>query len=447
MAAVSVQATFTQSEKAAVVAYWSTPDRYTIDAPETAAKKGPWQVRLTPEGSLWLWNYNKVRGIGKLSPSRDPAPQNAQQQTWEKWIEAKVAFDRWSAERTAAEANWQVLGGEKAKIAAAPADPGPAPQEMIDLAGDPPRFAAAVAPLRYTIRFEPGVQYVYTDQVPMRPRFAYFRFAQGVQHFGVPVKQVPADELDRLLSEAGISSSEGRVMRSVSMLEGGFESVNTYDTGYLSVGLIQFATLSGGAGSLGGVLQRMKASTPDAFETEFRRYGVDVTDTGALNVVDPATGAELVGAEAVMKIIDDKRLTAVFQRAGALSRAFRVAQLQVAKDRYLPSNDTITLTVDGQTISGKVSDFIVSEAGMATLMDRKVNTGTTDPLTATVQRFANERKIQSLADLIPFEREIVTLLKYRKDYLLDTSLTQPTETVTRVFNSTSRSGTRRGRRH
>lgn len=442
---------FSPDERAAVVAFWSESGRYVVDAPD-AAKKGPWQVRLTPEGSQWLWSYNHARGLGKVNPTKDATAQNPQQQVWEKWIDAKIAHDRWRAECAADLANAEFLHLPPPELPAEPEAPGVAPQDLIDLAGDPPAFAASVAPMRYTVHFgdasDAASTFVYNDQVSMRPRYAYFRFPQGVMASGVPVKQMPASDLSSLLGDAGISETEGHVMRAVSMLEGGFESINTYDTGYVSVGLIQFACGQAGGGSLGAVLLRMKTDQPDAFQSDFRKYGVDVTPTGQFDVLDPSTGAELVGSDAVRKIIEDKRLTAVFQRAGAQSRPFRIAQLRVAKDQYLPANDPIALTVNGMPVTGKIGDFIKSEAGLATLMDRKVNTGTTDPLTSVAQKFADQLKIQSIADLAPHEKEIVEAVQYRKNYLTDSSLTQPDEPVTRVFTDlTSRHGSRNGRKH
>ena len=42
---------------------------------------------------------------------------------------------------------------------------------------------------------------------------------------------------------------------------------------------------------------------------------------------------------------------------------------------YWPADDPITITVDGKMLTGKVADVVTSEAGLATLFDRKVNRG------------------------------------------------------------------------
>jgi len=97
---------------------------------------------------------------------------------------------------------------------------------------------------------------------------------------------------------------------------------------------------------------------------------------------------------------------------------------------FMPDRDPITLQVGSRTVTGVVGDFVKSEAGMAVLMDRKVNTGKLDPLVTNLADLANELNIQSLAELAPYEHDIISAVKYRKDYLLETGLTQPTKSPT-----------------
>ena len=211
---------------------WNEPGRYTVSAPPEAAKSGPWQVRLTPEASAWFLAYQRAVGAAKAPPTVDAAASAPETKGWEEWVQAKLAHDRWSAQRAADLANSLVLAGQYVTSAAAePPSPGPIPPALAALAGNPPPFAAAVSPLQYTVEFEPGDTYRYQDQVAMRPRFAYFRWAKGTVAYGTPLKDVPAEELQVLFEAAGFSSSEQRVMGAVSKLEGGFDAVNTYDTG------------------------------------------------------------------------------------------------------------------------------------------------------------------------------------------------------------------------
>jgi hypothetical protein len=62
---------------------------------------------------------------------------------------------------------------------------------------------------------------------------------------------------------------------------------------------------------------------------------------------------------------------------------------------------------------------------MATLFDRKVNRGTISPFSDVLAKVMAERNLTRVADAAAYEREIVTALKYRADFLADPSLEQP----------------------
>lgn len=415
---------FADDERKAIMDFWATPGRYSADAPTDAPKKGVWQVRLTPAGSVWLWNLTK----GKKIPPTQVATAQPQ---WESWIAAKVKHDRWEALRTARAANLEVMGQElPAPDANTPLDepplPGPMPADLQTAQGPAPSFAEAIAPLEHKIAFE-DLSLTYQDNVRMSPRYAYYRSPSGVQSMGAAVKTMSPTALNGLFRLAGIDEGCARVMRSVSILEGGFDSVNTYDTGYVSVGFIQFASLKEGAGSLGAVLKSFKAADPDKFATDFHRFGVDVDDSGHLVVVDPTSGALAIGADANNRIIEDKRLIAVFGRAGKLSDGFCAAQVRAAKQIYWPSDDRVIVLLHGQPTPIRVGDFICSEAGLATLFDRKVNTGRIDALAEAASKVALAQGIGTVTDLAKYEKPIVAMIRYRKDYLADPDLSQPAE--------------------
>lgn len=424
-AASAAKRFFDASETQRIKAFWEEDGRYTIAAPPNHRERGLWQVRLTPEGSLWLRQYSRSRGLGKTPPNQVAGAQNSDQQVWESWINAKILFDRSLAALEARRRNVEQLGVAMPALSDV-ANPGPAPESLVAQVGSPPPpFAECVAPMLHTVVFEDGGKHSWQDHPDMRPRFEYYRFREGVMDGGTPMRRLPEAEVNDLLSRAGIDSSLRRVLAAVSLLEGGFDSINTYDTGFVSVGFIQFASLSAGAGSLGRVLLRQKRDNPDSFERDFQRYGLDVTPEGVLVALDLATGEERLGPAANAEIIEDKRLIAVFQRAGRLSAPHRVSQLRVAVDEYHPANDNVMLTVDGRIFTGKVGEIIRSEAGLATLMDRKVNTGKLDPLVQVLTRVAQREKITRFADLADHEWEIVTAMRWRKSYLEDTTLTKP----------------------
>lgn len=434
---------FNPSEKERILAYWNEPGRYETRQPSSL--KQPWAVRYTPEGSLWLWAYNNKRGYGKIFVV--PAPRNEQEKQWEDWIENKIAYDKWLAQR-AANAENAKLGLKVDPAGAEPQLPGAIPESLRMLVGDAPEFVLAVQPKQHDVTFHDGLKISLVDNPAMKHRYPYYRAAEGVMHGGTALSKMPGSEIDDLFSAAGITPSARKVMNAVSKLEGGFDSVNTYDTGYVSVGFIQFACLSRGAGSLGAVLLRQKANDAASFDSDFRQYGLDVKEDGTLVVLNLEDGQEVEGFFAAKQIIKDKRLIAVFQRAGRLSKPFRIAQLQEAKNQYFPDEETFSLKLGGQTVNVKVADIVRSEAGLATVMDRKVNLGKITPLPSVAQSVIDQYGIKSLDQLVKYEREIVEGVRFRKDYLQDGSLTQPAAVPASGRSKpspASRKSTRKGR--
>jgi hypothetical protein len=462
---------FEPRERDAILTYWNAPGRYEVA--DDLRANSPYLVRQTADGSRWQWNYDALRGVGKgagkvaRAKSIDPA--------WEPWVRAKVAYDYALASQAALTANLKFrgtasVGGDDTQTELNLADPGPMPATLAAYLPPAPPFAQCVVAKRYVVRFEAGLpassavenldpasvglpapkvegsagQYEYLDQVQLKPRNSYFRFENGVQRAGIAVKNLDPAVVKDLATRAGLTDTEARVMRAVSMLEGGFESVNTYDTGFLSVGLIQFAAQSTGSGSLGAVLRRLREDDPEAFQADFRQFGIDVTDDRLLVALDLRSGEEKVGPDAVATIIDDKRLTAVFQRAGERCDAYRLAQLKVAKEWYFPADDTVKFQVDGNAVSMRVGDIVRSEAGLATLMEQKVHKGSYPALGPTLTAVANEYRVLSPAQLVGLEAIVVQRMKDRMDFLQDPTLSQPP--VPAASGLTSRHGTRQGRR-
>lgn len=415
---------FSADETAEILRYWAEPGRYRSSVPKDFERNGIWQVRLTVEGSTWLWGYDRLRGKGK-APTTAKLPEAEVLASWERWVDAKVARDRAAAQLAANQWNEMVIEGYVGpKVEDAP-DPGPVPASLLAFAGNPPTMANAVVPMHHEIVFAGGEAIVYMDNPKMQPRYAYYRWPEGVQSFGSRVADLKREELDAIFLGANIGASDQKVMLAVSPLEGGFDSVNTYDTGFVSVGFIQFASLKEGGHSLGRVLARMKAASPDAFHSAFRRYGLEVTPDAKLVALDLATGAEAVGPDANLRIIRDKRLIAVFQLAGRTSREFRSAQVQTAYASYFPGDDVVSIQSGAATLSLRVRDFIRSEAGLATLMDRKVNTGTLEPLPFILATIAGEIGATKPEQFARYERDIVAAMKFRKDFLREPTLSQP----------------------
>lgn len=447
-ASASAQTLFDSKDRRLVAKTLDKEVSLEVATPPYADHRGAWQVRLTPEGSVWLFNYSKLKSHGS---------------GWNGWIDAKINADRAEAARKAAELNGgkvpqpadqdftdeASVGGmddpsgpladHPAKTTQIPDELGPIPEDLRAALGDAPAFAAAVKPQMYKVTFgdEPAVAFV--NQAPVPPRYLYYRSAEGVISGGTPVRSMADDDIAKLCEKVGIDEATWRVMRSVSQLEGGFDSINTYDTGYISVGFIQFTTGANGNGSLGQVLLTEKTAEPEAFDSDFHKYGIEVTEKGVLDVYDPQSGQELTGKDAVQAVIANKKLSAVFVRAGKRSLAFKAAQLAVAKQRYFAGDDKVTLKLGDTSTTVRVGDVVKSEAGLAILMDRKVNTGRTDPLASVLQKVADESKATCAEDLAAYEDQIVAAVRFRRDFLKDEALSQPVASA-RLSSLGSRGG-------
>ncbi|RYG31507.1 hypothetical protein EON81_22735, partial [bacterium] len=175
--ATMARAGFTPEERQEVARFWNESGRY-------AAEAGRWEARLTPEGSQWLWNLNKARGIGKAIPGAAPVTGRAD---WDDWINSKYESDKNMAEAEAARQNGQ------APLLPPPAFTQPAPADLQALVGMAPPFVAAVRPSRHLVHFD-DAEYRYSDQVNVRQKYAYFRFPQGVMAAGKALKTLPPDE-------------------------------------------------------------------------------------------------------------------------------------------------------------------------------------------------------------------------------------------------------------
>lgn len=426
-------AQYTISDRNAVVAFWNQSGRYSVDF---ADESSPYQPRQTPEGSTWLLSFSKkLSGTnGKVIPGQYSSTQTAQQKKWSDWVEAKYAFDEAVATADSLVKN-KAVGVNSSSQTPKPTNPGPAPADLVQALGEPPAFVLPFLVRTHTVAFEDQT-IALTDNTKVRRKYQYFRFNSGVMHPGERMSGKTLDDLKPMFAKLGVDDRKLRVMSAVSLLEGGFDSLNTYDTGYVSVGFIQFACLANGSGSLGQVLLNMKTDNPAAFNRDFHRYGLEVTPGGDLVTLDLASGEELSGPQAAQQIIKDVRLAAVFKRAGEKSDAFREAQVKTAIEQYYPEDVPITVQVGAKTYTGTIKTIIKSEAGMATLMDRIVNTGKIGDLEKAVAGLMVSYNLASLDQVADLELELVQAMRYRKDYLTDTTLSQPKPSSrTRTRNS------------
>ena len=330
---------------------------------------------LTALGSLLMWSDAEAAAIRTLyvgGAYTTTATGNVRQtHTYALWRARAAALlhGKPAAERTAgntwlaaheAHEEWVARGSTGTD----PGTPGALPTAFSSIGAPPTPSIRVVHSYSVTL---PGTTAAirYRDD-PVAPAYAYLINETGVAHTGQKLSS--RSDAAAIFTAAGITDLTVRkVMTKVSTQEGGFEAVNTYDTGYISVGFIQFASGADGTGSLASVLSEMKTSYAADFATYFHNLGIDVDAVG-LTVVDPQTGNILRGSAAVRKVMDDKRLTAVFQRAGTDSRSFQAAQVKRAKAQYYLASQSFTVTqatpgAGNITITGHYEDVLTSEAG------------------------------------------------------------------------------------
>ena len=452
---------FSPAEREKIVSWWQTENRYQIELAEMDGQKGPFTARLNPDASTWLLAYTKaVSGSVKVAPTQTAKASNSgDTKGWEDWLSVRIKHDWQTARAEAQRRNTALLtapsetlsaddtnaGSSRATLpsrgsrkprrgqdssTAIPPHPGPAPQSLIDALGAPPVIASVVAPNRHIIHFDIENRTIeMLDNVRLPERYAYYRFPKGVNSVGAPTSNTgnETEQTKELFTEAGLSDTARKAFTAISKLEGTFEASQTYDTGYVSIGFIQFTTGPDGDGSLIRALVDEKTSSPDTFIEDFHRYGIDVTSDGKISVIDPKSGAELIGTDAVKCMVDDPRLVGVFVHAGRYSIKWKAAQVRAAYKVYWPMDAEITLQLAGSPTTCKVSDIVQSEAGITTLLDRKINRGNIREFPDVVNRIAKAHGCATLDEIRLYEKEIVAAMRYRVDFLKASDLGQPAD--------------------
>ncbi len=403
---------FSHAEELAVIQRWAEPNRLRV---EDANPQAPHKAAYSPAASAWFLAFYKRRNpYQAVLPNRLPEPTGQRDRAWDAWIDKQYVSDKVWAGEVAAGINSGVETHRERPVFEVPSDLG-------SLVGAPPAFFEVVRPKRWSVNL-PGFVGAYTESVEVPEKFPYYRSNQGVKSAGSPTSDAMVSNLLRM---ANVRQALRWAVQAVSSLEGSFGSVNTYDSGSVSVGWLQFAALPSGRGSLANVLARTKRKDRSGFQTYFRDWGIDVTDSGVLTVFDPTSNSERTGSDAVKAIVSDKRLVAVLQRAGSSYLQFQREQVACLADDYDPGKRTFTVQTKFGPMSGRVGDVIKSEAGLATLLDRLVNRGNIEPFSRVVADVMAEHGLRTISEVAKFEFLVVDKLSYRQTFLASARLAQP----------------------
>ena len=365
------------------------------------------------------WKRQATNVIAKMKASKDKATAKGAG-TLEAWITSFEARQQWLLDTS---------NGKE------PADPGAVPVELSGANVGKGKTVGAPPASPFTLRHQYDVTlpdkstYQYKDVIA-DPK--YLRHATGVNKEGTPLSSWKAKDMDALFDEAGVKDMDRRkaILR-VSAKEGGFNAINTWDTGFVSVGALQFTTGPDGNYNIAKLLQTAKTLDAAGFDTYFRNLGVDVEPgaEGTVVVVDPDTGAVKRGADAVLAIITDKRLTAVFEHAADNWHKYLVAQLKTAVQQYWIAEQTFTIKVDAATtLTGKYGDVLKSEAGRTALLDRAVQMGpggARKTFEDECTKLARIYHLKTLDELAAYEVFVIFAVRNRIPVLEDPDLSQP----------------------
>lgn len=163
-----------------------------------------------------------------------------------------------------------------------------------------------------------------------------------------------------------VSPSAGRLVAAITLNEGMFEAVNSYDNSFMSFGVMQWTAGAGAAaGELGALLGRLKRSDPAAFHDCFGRYGLDTEAKAGATTGNLKLDGTVLGTAAAKAVFRSPTWAYRFWRAGH-HPAVRRCQLQHAANRIDFFADTV--------IAGhRMRDWLSSELSMAMLLDEHVN--------------------------------------------------------------------------
>ncbi len=168
-----------------------------------------------------------------------------------------------------------------------------------------------------------------------------------------------------VLQRLGVSDSAVNVMKSVSDNEGRLDAINSYDRGFMSFGIYQWALSSG---ELAALLKKVKDNYPATFKRSFGIYGLDVTsDTGAVTGSLSLNGNK-IDIEREKEQFRDPKWAFRFWLAG------QDPNVQAVEIEHALSRLMTFYWKPSQGVNGiPLNQIITSEYGVALILDNHVN--------------------------------------------------------------------------
>ncbi len=261
-------------------------------------------------------------------------------------------------------------------------------------------------------------QYVFTCENPSgglitasfrdNVKSTYKQYDNGISYIGQAMPQLPIS----MYQSVGLTEAQAKALRYVSMHEGKFDAINSYDKAIFSFGFIQF---TGTGGSLGVLLAFYKQNCPELFQKYFKSAGIDVSFNLKNNVIDvkvpttvsvvnEMTGEKETGNNAWIYIKDHLSLIGPFIQS-AYEPAMVREQLRVAAMMYVTValNLPVTVPIFGTPVAvPALSQVLSSEGAMTMLIDLCVNRGPkglANVIIPAITTIAESVNISSFAEL------------------------------------------------
>ncbi len=182
------------------------------------------------------------------------------------------------------------------------------------------------------------------------------------------------------IQEVGLTQMQAAALQFISVHEGSFDAINSYDKAIFSYGFIQFTGAAAVGGSLNRLLAGMEANAPSAFRNVFGRVGIDTEGFGknaTVTVLDD-NGNRRRGDDAWLYIQRNIPLYGAFIQAGFEPSLVR-EQLRMANDLYVQPalNFKLDVTIGGIRLTvPRIGDILTSEAAMTIVIALAINKGT-----------------------------------------------------------------------
>ncbi|HEY4244777.1 MAG TPA: DUF4157 domain-containing protein [Kofleriaceae bacterium] len=216
--------------------------------------------------------------------------------------------------------------------------------------------------------------YAFADGEHVKVRDHVVSYATSVS-FGVDSEGAPDHkQVTDVMATAGLSSSRQKILAGISALEGGFDTVNTYDRAKVTWGFVQWT--GGSHSDLTSTLTIIKQKQPDAFAKAFQAYGIDVVDN-ELSITVPGSKDTITGEDAANAIMGNPKLAAVLAHAG---RNTDIQKGEVQAAAQLEIDEAMNMRVPIDLGKGKkkvvtASTLMTSEYGIGFLANTYVHSG------------------------------------------------------------------------